>query len=207
MDLNIDISLSSVPLIGGSTNEGDETPGETTQRVSRDAPAAAELETPISPGIVAEARQEASLPAVEGGMSLVEVLNEIQLWTEQQEYAEPPGNAFLEDLVTKFRDDDSLSEPVRVVDGEVTYILLAEGWAEIQRELDLYDAEVEAARDAHQLYASAVGLDAYAAGVNLLTIQTTPPRAKELLEQTDTFVEQVEFSTESPSDSALPNSM
>jgi hypothetical protein len=148
------------------------------------------LDAPVSRSAVAVAReQNPSLRERSRADDLVDVLNDIQRWIDNQEYTDRRGNAFFEQLVEDFNDQSTLRRPVLVDEGpewaELMFIVLREGWVAIQEELGLLDEEVKAARDAHQLYASERGLAQYAETVCVMSVRLRPPRALSIMQASD----------------------
>jgi hypothetical protein len=148
------------------------------------------LDAPVSRLAVAVAReQNPSLRERSRADDLVDVLNDIQRWIDNQEYTDRRGNAFFEQLVEDFNDQSTLRRPVLVDEGpewaELMFVVLREGWVAIQEELGLLDEEVKAARDAHQLYASERGLAQYAETVCVMTVRLRPPRVLSIMQASD----------------------
>lgn len=148
------------------------------------------LDAPVSRSAVAVAReQNPSLRERSRADDLVDVLNDIQRWIDNQEYTDRRGNAFFEQLVEDFNDQSTLRRPVLVDEGpewaELMFVVLREGWVAIQEELGLLGEEVKAARDAHQLYASERGLAQYAETVCVMTVRLRPPRVLSIIQASD----------------------
>lgn len=163
-------------LVGtGSPGTGDSTTPTTTPEF-----ADYELKTPISPEVIEEAREYTDLR--ESDRSLIELLNTVQLYVRNHEYADRRGNAFLEKLVQNFNDPHSLREPIEIGDDELIFVVLAEGWAEIGSDLNFSDRELYAVREAHQLYADRQGHSEYGSLLNVMTIKVADSRMQNLIE-------------------------
>lgn len=176
------------PMFNLRNRSSDDSSSGTRDSIGPDPnlePSPSDLSTPVSPTAIAKAREEHSSDDRDATRDLVDVLNSIQMWIDNHEYVDRPGNAFFEQLVEDFNDNSTLREPVLVDGDELVFVLLAEGWAEIQAELDLMDEEVTAARDAHQLHAREKGLAEYTPLVNVMAVRTTTERVTEIVEQTD----------------------
>jgi hypothetical protein len=177
--------------LSSSDDEADRTYTDSSLNPNSDfMPPEGSLESPVSRAAVAVAReQNPDLRERGRADDLVEVLNRIQQWVENHEYQNRRGNAFFERLVQDFNDDGALRRPALVSEGEewaeLIFVVLAEGWADIQDELDLLEEEVRAARDAHQLHAVDRGLAEYSSLVCLMAVRVRPPRAISILEESD----------------------
>lgn len=141
------------------------------------------LQTPVHPRALLKAAQHA--PLTESDRPLPELLEAIQRYVDNHEYQERQGNAFYERLVEHFNDDESLIEPVGVRENELTFVMPAEMWADIQSDVGFSDSEIQAVRDAHQLHANRVGYSAHAALVNVLSVRVRDRRLQSLIDVTD----------------------
>lgn len=176
------------PLSGSDDSENEDPPGVADPDATpASGPVNAEqLQTPLSPDAVAQARETITDGLLEEqDRPLVELLNDIQQYIDNQEYVDRAGNAFIEQLVDEINDRNSLRRLLLVGDQEVFVLIGAEGWAEVTDELGFSDREAFAVRDAHHTYAEMNGLEEYVTQVNVMAIRMYDERLAEFLEQID----------------------
>lgn len=148
-----------------------------------DVPSPEELQTPISPESVGQARASITDELLEeSDRGLVELLNAVQQYIDNQEFVDRAGNAFVERLVEDINDRNSLRRLIHVGDEAVVVTIGAEGWAEITEALGMTDREAFAVRDAHHTYAEMMGLEAYVTQVNVLCLRMYSERLREFCE-------------------------
>lgn len=162
---------------------GDGPEGYQTERGGGE-PRSGELQTPVSREAITEARSTITDDVLaENDRSLVELLNTVQQYIDNQEYVDRPGNAFVERLVEDINDRNSLRRLLVVGDQEILVIIGADGWAQMTDELGLNDREAIAVRDAHHMYAETRGLAEYVTQVNILAIRMYDERLRAFLEE------------------------
>lgn len=138
-----------------------------------------DLQTPLDEGAIREAAQE--IPLEDSDWTLTDLLDAAQMWVEQFGYDEHSGNAFFEQLATQFSDPSHLRKPVRISESRLWFVMLAEGYADMQDDLELTDEEVRAIRDAHHIYAEREGLEEYVTNTNLMCVRVREDPLRDML--------------------------
>lgn len=142
-------------------------------------PDAASLVTPVPPEVIKTASE--STPNAGSDRSLPKLLDGVQKLIESYEYQDRVGNAYYEVLAEQFADPHSLRRPIRANGRELTFVVLAEGVAELGDELGMNEREMKSVQIAHQLYAEQLGYTSAAEQVSVLTIEMSEERVDDIL--------------------------
>jgi len=142
-----------------------------------------ELKTPLPLDVVMRAHKHCTKNEIlsENDRDLVTVLNAVQIYIDNHELLDKPGNAFFEDLVQAFDNSKSLRVPLKLQGNTLFAVILDEGYQALKDDLDLTQNEINAVRDAHHIYADTAGLSKWAYEVNILAIHVSDARRQGLV--------------------------